>query len=143
MSRRASELDNGMETAATNGGAFGTNEEGSRLAPAMIASGVFAVVFDLEYGHSRKDVDGKSLGEELQRIGYLGEETPGDHPIRAFFEAHIEQGPILEAEKKTIGVVTGAQGQRWFEVTLTGRSEEHTSELQSLMRTSYAVFCSK
>src|SRR3546814_17967881 len=86
----------------------------------MIASGVFAGVFDLEYGHSRKDVDGKSLGEELQRIGYLGEETPGDHPIRAFFEAHIEQGPILEAEKRTIRVVTGAHGQRWFEVTLTG-----------------------
>src|SRR3546814_11381585 len=106
------------------GVAVWTNEEGSRFAPAMIASGVFAGVFELEYGHSRKDVDGKSLGEELQRIGYLGEETPGDHPIRAFFEAHIEQGPILEAEKKTIGVVTGAQGQRWFEVTLTG-SESH------------------
>jgi N-carbamoyl-L-amino-acid hydrolase len=90
----------------------------------MIASGVFAGVFDLGYGHSRKDVDGKSLGDELKRIGYLGEETPGDHPIRAFFEAHIEQGPILEAEKKTIGVVTGAQGQRWFEVKLTG-SESH------------------
>src|SRR3546814_14824436 len=86
----------------------------------MIASGVFAGVFDLDYGHSRKDVDGRSIGEELQRIGYLGEETPGEHPIRAFFEAHIEQGPILEAEKKTIGVVTGAQGQRWFVVTLTG-----------------------
>src|SRR3546814_13713965 len=85
----------------------------------MIASGVFAGVFDLEYGHSRKDVDGKSLGEELQRIGYLGEETPGDPPIRAFFEAHIEQGPILDAAKKTIGVVTGAQGQRWFTGALT------------------------
>src|SRR3546814_6793557 len=84
----------------------------------MIASGVFAGVFDLEYGHSRKDADGRSIGEELQRIGYLGEETPGDHPIRAFFEAHIEQGPILEAEKTTIGVVTGAQGQRWLAVTL-------------------------
>jgi N-carbamoyl-L-amino-acid hydrolase len=116
--------DNDIETAAPIEVAVWTNEEGSRFAPAMIASGVFAGVFDLEYGHSRKDVDGKSLGDELQRIGYLGEETPGEHPIRAFFEAHIEQGPILEAEKKTIGVVTGAQGQRWFEVTLTG-SESH------------------
>ena len=116
--------DNDIETAAPIEVAVWTNEEGSRFAPAMIASGVFAGVFDLDYGHSRKDVDGKSLGDELKRIGYLGEETPGDHPIRAFFEAHIEQGPILEAEKKTIGVVTGAQGQRWFEVTLTG-SESH------------------
>jgi len=116
--------DNDIETAAPIEVAVWTNEEGSRFAPAMIASGVFAGVFDLDYGHSRKDVDGKSLGDELKRIGYLGEETPGEHPIRAFFEAHIEQGPILEAEKKTIGVVTGAQGQRWFEVTLTG-SESH------------------
>ena len=116
--------DNDIETAAPIEVAVWTNEEGSRFAPAMVASGVFAGVFDLDYGHSRKDVDGKSLGDELKRIGYLGEETPGDHPIRAFFEAHIEQGPILEAEKKTIGVVTGAQGQRWFEVKLTG-SESH------------------
>jgi beta-ureidopropionase / N-carbamoyl-L-amino-acid hydrolase len=112
--------DNGIETAAPIEVAVWTNEEGSRFAPAMVASGVFAGVFDLDYGHSRADVDGKTIGEELKRIGYLGDETPGDHPIRAFFEAHIEQGPILEAEKKTIGVVTGAQGQRWFEVTLTG-----------------------
>jgi N-carbamoyl-L-amino-acid hydrolase len=116
--------DNDIETAAPVEVAVWTNEEGSRFAPAMVASGVFAGVFDLEYGHSRKDPDGKTLGEELERIGYLGKETPGKHPIRAFFEAHIEQGPILEAEKKTIGVVTGAQGQRWFEVTLTG-SESH------------------
>ncbi len=116
--------DNGIETEAPVEVAVWTNEEGSRFAPAMVASGVFAGVFDLDYGHSRKDVDGKSIGTELERIGYLGDETPGDHPIRAFFEAHIEQGPILEAEKKTIGVVTGAQGQRWFEITLTG-SESH------------------
>ncbi|WP_193369287.1 Zn-dependent hydrolase [Pelagibius marinus] len=116
--------DNNIETEAPVEVAVWTNEEGSRFAPAMVASGVFAGVFDLDYGHSRADVDGKTIGEELQRIGYLGDQTPGDHPIRAFFEAHIEQGPILEAEKKTIGVVTGAQGQRWFEVTLTG-AESH------------------
>jgi N-carbamoyl-L-amino-acid hydrolase len=98
-----------------------TNEEGSRFAPAMVASGVFAGVFDLDYGLSRTDTDGKSMGEELARIGYAGSEAAGGRPVAAFFEAHIEQGPILEAEKKTIGVVNGAQGQRWYEVVLTGQ----------------------
>src|SRR5690349_9477559 len=98
-----------------------TNEEGSRFAPAMVASGVFAGVFDLDYGLGRKDVDGKTMGEELKRIGYAGETQCGGREIAAFFEAHIEQGPILEAEKKTIGIVQGAQGQRWYEITLTGQ----------------------
>ena len=98
-----------------------TNEEGSRFAPTMVSSGIFAGVFDLEYGLSRKDLEGKTMGEELKRIGYAGTEPVGGRPIHAFFEAHIEQGPILEHEKKTIGVVQGGQGQRWFEVTLTGR----------------------
>ena len=81
--------DNDIETTAPIEVAVWTNEEGSRFAPAMVASGVFAGVFDLEYGHSRADVDGKTIGDELARIGYLGEQTPGDHPVRAFFEAHI------------------------------------------------------
>jgi N-carbamoyl-L-amino-acid hydrolase len=98
-----------------------TNEEGSRFAPAMVASGVFAGVFDLDYGLGRKDVEGKTMGEELKRIGYAGETQCGGRPIAAFFEAHIEQGPILEAEKKTIGVVQGVQGIRWYEVTVTGQ----------------------
>jgi len=98
-----------------------TNEEGSRFAPAMVASGVFAKVFDLEYGLSRADVDGKTMGEELERIGYAGEEEVGGREFTAFFEVHIEQGPILENEEKTIGVVTDAQGQRWYEITLTGQ----------------------
>jgi len=98
-----------------------TNEEGSRFAPAMVASGFFSGVFDLDYGLSRTDTDGKSMGEELARIGYAGSEAAGGRPVAAFFEAHIEQGPILEAEKKTIGVVNGAQGQRWYEVVLTGQ----------------------
>ena len=98
-----------------------TNEEGSRFAPAMVASGVFAGVFTLEYGLSRKDIDGKTIGEELERIGYAGEAPCGGRPVHAAFELHIEQGPILEAEKKTIGVVTDAQGQRWYEVVLTGQ----------------------
>ena len=101
-----------------------TNEEGSRFAPAMVASGVFAGVFSLEYGLSRADVDGKTMGEELQRIGYAGAAPVGGRPIHAAFELHIEQGPILEAEGKTIGVVTHAQGQRWYEVVFTGQ-ESH------------------
>jgi N-carbamoyl-L-amino-acid hydrolase len=98
-----------------------TNEEGSRFAPAMIASGVFAGVFDLEYGLSRADADGKTIGEELRRIGYAGDAAVGGRSVAAFFEAHIEQGPILEAEGKTIGVVEGVQGIRWYEVTVTGQ----------------------
>jgi N-carbamoyl-L-amino-acid hydrolase len=86
----------------------------------MVASGVFAGVYDLEYGLSRSDADGKTMGEELQRIGYAGAEEVGGREIHAFFETHIEQGPILEAENKTIGIVTDAQGQRWYELTLTG-----------------------
>jgi N-carbamoyl-L-amino-acid hydrolase len=96
-----------------------TNEEGSRFAPAMVASGVYAGVFTLDYGLSRADKDGKTMGEELERIGYAGSEDVGGD-VHAFFEVHIEQGPILEEEEKTIGVVTDAQGQRWYEMTLTG-----------------------
>lgn len=97
-----------------------TNEEGSRFAPAMVASGVFAGVYDLEYGLSRADEDGKTMGEELERIGYAGSEEVGGRDVNAFFEVHIEQGPILEEDDKPIGVVTDAQGQRWYEITITG-----------------------
>jgi N-carbamoyl-L-amino-acid hydrolase len=97
-----------------------TNEEGSRFAPAMVASGVFAGVFDLEYGLSRADQDGKTMGEELERIGYAGTEDVGGRDVEAFFEVHIEQGPILEEAGTPIGVVTHGQGQRWYELTLTG-----------------------
>lgn len=112
----------GYETEAPVEVAVWTNEEGSRFAPAMISSGVFANVFDLDHGHSRKDIEGRTIGEELARIGYVGDDEPtiDDHPIGAYFEAHIEQGPILEAEGKTVGVVTDAQGMRWYEITLTG-----------------------
>jgi beta-ureidopropionase / N-carbamoyl-L-amino-acid hydrolase len=110
-----------IETEAPIEVAVWTNEEGSRFAPAMVASGVFAGVFDLDYGLSRADLDGKTMGEELQRIGYAGPEDVGGREVGAYFEAHIEQGPILENEEKTIGVVTGAQGQRWYEVTVTGQ----------------------
>jgi beta-ureidopropionase / N-carbamoyl-L-amino-acid hydrolase len=101
-----------------------TNEEGSRFAPAMVSSGVFAGVFTLDYGLSRADVDGKTMGEELARIGYGGDLPVGGRAIHAAFELHIEQGPILETEGTTIGVVHAAQGQRWYEVVLTGQ-ESH------------------
>lgn len=97
-----------------------TNEEGSRFAPAMVSSGVFAGIYDLEYGLSRVDRNGKTMGEELDRIGYSGEEEVGGRDVRAFFEVHIEQGPILEAEDKPIGIVTGGQGQRWYELNIIG-----------------------
>ena len=97
-----------------------TSEEGARFAPAMIGSGVFAGVFDLEYGLTRADKDGLTIGEELQRIGYAGEVPVGSRPIRAAFELHIEQGPILEAEEKTIGVVSGVQGLRWYDLIIEG-----------------------
>jgi N-carbamoyl-L-amino-acid hydrolase len=113
--------DLGIETERPVEASVWTNEEGSRFAPAMVASGVYAGVFTLDYGLSRADVDGKTMGEELQRIGYAGSEPVGGRPVHAFFETHIEQGPILEAEGQTIGVVTDAQGQRWYELVLTGQ----------------------
>ncbi|MEO8936693.1 MAG: Zn-dependent hydrolase [Burkholderiaceae bacterium] len=113
--------DHGIETERPVEASVWTNEEGSRFAPAMVASGVYAGVFTLDYGLSRADVDGKTTGEELERIGYAGSEPVGGRPVHAFFETHIEQGPILEAEGQTIGVVTDAQGQRWYELTLTGQ----------------------
>ncbi len=97
-----------------------TNEEGSRFAPAMVASGVFAGAYTLEEAYAIADRDGKRLGDELERIGFKGDVPCGGRAIRAMFELHIEQGPILEDEGIEIGVVTHGQGQRWFEVTLTG-----------------------
>jgi len=114
--------DHGIQTDRSIEVVNWTNEEGSRFAPAMIASGVYAGVFDLEYGLSRVDANGVTLGKALAQIGYAGEHPCQVTPIHAAFELHIEQGPILEAQGITIGVVTGAQGQRWYEVELTGRS---------------------
>jgi N-carbamoyl-L-amino-acid hydrolase len=111
--------DAGVKTKHPIEASIWTNEEGSRFAPAMVASGVFAGVFDLDYGLSRADQDGKTMGEELERIGYAGDADVGS-PVHAFFEVHIEQGPILEEAKNPIGVVTHGQGQRWYELTLTG-----------------------
>ncbi|TPJ56587.1 Zn-dependent hydrolase [Mesorhizobium sp. B2-7-1] len=102
-----------------------TNEEGARFAPAMMASGVFAGVLDQADVYQHVDKEGKKFGEELERIGWKGTEKVGDRKIHAFFELHIEQGPILEDEGIDIGVVTHGQGLKWLQVTLTGK-EAHT-----------------
>jgi N-carbamoyl-L-amino-acid hydrolase len=110
-----------------------TNEEGARFAPAMLASGVFAGAIDLDYACQRKDGEGKSFGDELKRIGWVGDEEVGARKMHAYFEYHIEQGPILEAEDRTIGVVTHCQGLWWLEFTLTGK-EAHTGSTPMAMR---------
>ena len=102
-----------------------TNEEGARFAPAMMASGVFAGVLDQADVYAHTDKNGKKFGEELERIGWKGDEKVGDRKMKAFFELHIEQGPILEDELIDIGVVTHGQGLKWLQVTLTGK-EAHT-----------------
>lgn len=98
-----------------------TNEEGSRFSPPMMCSGVFAGVFTEEDVLEKRDRAGIRFGDELDTIGYRGAEPCGQHPLTAYFELHIEQGPILEAEDKTIGIVTGIQGARWYEVTVRGK----------------------
>jgi beta-ureidopropionase / N-carbamoyl-L-amino-acid hydrolase len=110
-----------------------TNEEGARFAPPMLASGVFAGVFTRDYAYARTDRDGKTFGDELKRIGYQGIEPAGAHPIAAMFELHIEQGPILEAEARTIGIVQGVQGMRWYEVTVSGQAA-HTGATPMRLR---------
>ncbi|MGH6692442.1 MAG: hydantoinase/carbamoylase family amidase [Gammaproteobacteria bacterium] len=104
--------DRGIATKAPLEVVNWTNEEGARFAPAMIASGVFAGVFDLDYALARADRDGRTIGAELQRIGYAGRQKVGHRPLGALFELHIEQGPILEAEGKRIGVVTGTTTEK-------------------------------
>jgi N-carbamoyl-L-amino-acid hydrolase len=110
-----------------------TNEEGARFAPAMLASGVFAGVHDLDYAYARTDLEGRRFGDELERIGWKGDEEVGARKMHAYFELHIEQGPILEAEGREIGVVTHCQGLWWLEFTLTGR-EAHTGSTPMGMR---------
>jgi N-carbamoyl-L-amino-acid hydrolase len=110
-----------------------TNEEGSRFAPAMVASGVFAGAFTRDWADANKDREGVTFGAALDGIGYRGGERCGQHPLSGFFELHIEQGPILEAEDKEIGIVTGVQGMRWYEVTVTGESA-HTGATPMRLR---------
>ena len=110
-----------------------TNEEGTRYAPAMLSSGVFAGIHDEQWAYDREDVEGKKFGDELQRIGWRGEEAVGDRKMHAFFELHIEQGPILEAEGIDVGVVTHGQGLSWMQLTIEGR-DAHTGSTPMPMR---------
>jgi N-carbamoyl-L-amino-acid hydrolase len=126
-------VDLGYETNAPVMLVNWTNEEGSRFAPAMLGSGVFAGVFDRAYADAREDRQGETFGAALDAIGYRGEVKAGAVPMSAMFELHIEQGPILEAEGKTIGIVEGVQGMRWYDVTVTGK-EAHTGSTPMMLR---------
>ena len=110
-----------------------TNEEGTRFAPPMLSSGVFAGLHTQDWAYDREDAAGLKFGDELKRIGWVGDEEVGARPMHAFFELHIEQGPILEAEGKDIGVVTHGQGLNWLQVTLSGK-EQHTGSTPMAMR---------
>ena len=110
-----------------------TNEEGTRFAPAMLSSGVFAGIHTEDWAKARQDADGKLFGDELRRIGWQGEEPVGQRKMHAMFELHIEQGPILEAEGKDIGVVTHGQGLSWTQITITGK-DSHTGSTPMPLR---------
>ena len=125
--------DHGISTEAPIEVVWWTNEEGSRFVPVMMGSGVFAKAFTLQHAYAAKDVDGLSVYDELQRIGYLGSQTPGEHPIGAYFEAHIEQGPVLEDHDVTIGVVSGGLGVRWYDCTVHGM-ESHAGPTPMALR---------
>lgn len=118
------------------------NEEGSRFSPPMMGSGVVAGVFTVQEILDQIAQDGARLGDELIRHGYNGTRSATDHPMAAYLEAHIEQGPVLEVENRQIGVVTGAQGQRWFEVTVTGR-EAHAGPTPMRLRCDALVVASR
>ncbi|WP_298212828.1 Zn-dependent hydrolase [Acidovorax sp.] len=125
--------DHGIQTEAPIEVAFWTNEEGSRFVPVMMGSGVFAKAFTLEHAYAATDTEGKTVKGELERIDYVGDQEPGDHPIGAYFETHIEQGPVLEDNDKTIGVVSGVLGIRWFDCTVTGM-EAHAGPTPMALR---------
>ncbi len=119
-----------------------TNEEGSRFSPAMFASGVFSGVYTRDFVYNSKDREGKTFLEELERISYRGEVPAGNHRLAGYFELHIEQGPVLESEGVNIGVVTGAQGQLWYEVTVTGRAG-HAGSTPMPMRKDAMLACAR
>ena len=125
--------DHGVETEAPIEIAFWTNEEGSRFVPVMMGSGVFAKAFTLDHAYAATDTEGKTVRDELARIGYIGEQVPGEHPIGAYFETHIEQGPVLEDHDVTIGVVQGVLGIRWFDCTVNGM-EAHAGPTPMALR---------
>ena len=97
-----------------------TNEEGARFAPAMIGSAVFSRLMPVNEGWACKDASGKTIRDELTRIGYAGKDNFSQYKIHASLELHIEQGPILENNNELIGIVTGAVGQKWYDIEFTG-----------------------
>lgn len=113
--------ENNIETPTAMEFSVWTNEEGSRFQPAMQGSGTYVGRFDLDTELNKTDVNGIRLGDELERIGYLGDMELGSRHMGAFFEAHIEQGPILEDEEKAIGIVRLGQGIRWYNIEVVGR----------------------
>jgi N-carbamoyl-L-amino-acid hydrolase len=113
--------DHNIRTEAPIEVAVWTNEEGSRFTPVMMGSGAFIGAFPLEGTLQRADLDGVTVAQALKQIGYGGPEPVGGRPVGAYFEAHIEQGPILEDERKVLGVVVGALGLRWYDVVITGQ----------------------
>lgn len=114
--------DHGIETERPIEIVNFTNEEGARFEPPLLGSGGLVKVFDRDYVYQRKDRVGKTFLEELNKIGYQGEESNRIQDIHSFIELHIEQGPILEHENISIGVVEGIKGMTWLEVQINGES---------------------
>jgi N-carbamoyl-L-amino-acid hydrolase len=125
--------DHGISTEAPIEVVFWTNEEGSRFVPVMMGSGVFCGAFTLEHAYAARDVDGKTVRDELARIGYIGDQEPGRHPVGAYFEAHIEQGPVLEDADKVIGVVPAVLGLSWYDCIVKGM-EAHAGPTPMALR---------
>ena len=119
-----------------------TNEEGARFVPAMLGSGVFAGLYSRAHADAVADIAGVRFGEALDAIGWRGEVKAGAMPLSAYLELHIEQGPILEEEHKAIGIVTGVQGVRWYEATITGR-ESHAGTTPMPRRRDAMMACAR
>jgi N-carbamoyl-L-amino-acid hydrolase len=125
--------DHGIVTQAPIEAVFWTNEEGSRFVPVMMGSGVYAGDFTVEHAYAARDAEGKSVRDELERIGYLGKSVPGEHRAGAYFEVHIEQGPVLEDNAKVIGVVEAVLGVRWYDCVVSGM-EAHAGPTPMALR---------
>jgi N-carbamoyl-L-amino-acid hydrolase len=134
--------DHKIRTEAPIEVAVWTNEEGSRFTPVMMGSGVFVGAFPLDTTLQRADLDGVTVGQALKQIGYAGAAKIGGRPVGAYFEAHIEQGPILEDTRKVIGVVVGALGLRWYDVIVTGQ-DAHAGPTPMRLRKDALVAVSK
>ena len=134
--------DRGIATAAPLEVAIWTNEEGTRFTPVMMGSGAWAGIYDVDFIHAQRDADGRTVGAELARIGYAGDApmggTAGGPGFDAYFEAHIEQGPVLEANGLPIGVVVGALGQNWYDVLIDGM-DAHAGPTPMEMRSDAAL----